>query len=102
MLVRSGDDRDLPFIAEMSATRAAGARLSVASERGLHPIRHHQDPAARGARAHRAFAQVEFLVAEEGHQAVAYLVCVSHQGRWTIEDAGDRDPTGARWARCCR
>ena len=29
MLVRSGDDKDLPAIAEMSAARAAGARLAV-------------------------------------------------------------------------
>ena len=38
--------------------------------------------------------QIEFLVAEEGHMAVAYLVCTAHHGRWTIEEAGDRDPTG--------
>jgi GNAT superfamily N-acetyltransferase len=94
-LVRGGDDRDLPAIAELSATRSAGARLAAARSEdfirfaltrsrllaGLGP------PGAR---------QVEFLVSEEGHQAAAYLVCVSHQGTWTIEDAGDRDPAGAR------
>jgi hypothetical protein len=28
--------------------------------------------------------------------AVAYLVCSRIEGRWVIEECGDRDPTGAR------
>ena len=40
--------------------------------------------------------EIEFLVTEEGHQAVAYLVSMVYGGRWYIEDAGDRDPSGAR------
>lgn len=95
VLVRSGDDRDLPAIAEMSAARAAGARLSVA--RG-------EDYIKFGVARQRLLAglgppglrEVEFLVTEEGHQAVAYLLSVAHRGQWTIEDAGDRDPSGAR------
>lgn len=95
MLVRSGDDRDLPAIAEMSAARSAGARLALDRSEdfvrygitrkrllsGLLPI---------GQR------NTEFLVVEEGHQAVAYLVSTAQDGRWMIEDAGDRDPSGAR------
>ena len=95
MLVRSGDDRDLPNLVELSAARAATARLAldrnedfvrygIAKKRmlaGLAPI---------GAR------HTEFLVVEEGHQAVAYLVSSVHDGRWMIEEAGDRDPSGAR------
>jgi hypothetical protein len=38
----------------------------------------------------------EFLVVEEGQQAVAYLVSTEQDGRWMIEEAGDRDPAGAR------
>ena len=95
MLVRSGDDRDLPAIVELSAARSATARLAldrseefvrygITKQRllsGLSPI---------GRR------NTEFLVVEEGHQAVAYLVCTEQDGRWMIEEAGDRDPTGAR------
>jgi GNAT superfamily N-acetyltransferase len=95
MLVRSGDDSDLPAIVEMSAARSARARLAldrsedfirygITKKRllsGLLPI---------GTR------DTEFLVVEEGHQAVAYLLSTVHEGRWTIEDAGDRDPSGAR------
>jgi hypothetical protein len=28
--------------------------------------------------------------------AVAYLVCSVQNGQWTVEEAGDRDPSGAR------
>lgn len=95
MLVRSGDEKDLPAVAEMSAMRSEGARLSLDRNEdfirfnitrkrlvsGLGPI---------GQR------NTEFLVVEEGHQAVAYLVSTEIDGRWMIEEAGDRDPSGAR------
>jgi hypothetical protein len=95
MLVRSGDDRDIPSIAEMSATRTSPARLSLNRsedfirfqitrkrlQSGLSPSGHRHN---------------EFLVVEEGSQAVAYLVMTEQDGRWMIEEAGDRDPTGAR------
>lgn len=95
MLVRSGDDKDLPAIVEMSAARNADARLTVNRSEdfirfnitrkrlssGLAPIGHRR---------------TEFLVVEEGHQAVAYLVVTGEDDRWMIEEAGDRDPSGAR------
>jgi hypothetical protein len=95
VLVRSGEERDIPALAEISATRSRAARLSVA--RGEDFIKH-------GIAKKRLLAglgppglrEVEFLVSEEGHQPVAYLVCTSHLGSWFIEDAGDRDPSGAR------
>jgi GNAT superfamily N-acetyltransferase len=94
-LVRGGDDGDIPAIAELSATRSRDARLSLA--RGEDYIRF-------GLTRSRLLAglgppglrEVEFLVSEEGHQVAAYLICMSYQGTWTIEEAGDRDPTGAR------
>jgi GNAT superfamily N-acetyltransferase len=95
VLVRAGDDRDLAAIVEMNAVRSANARLSL--DRGEDWIRF-------GIAKRRLLSglgppglrQVEFLVTEEGHQAVAYLVCTVHEDRWFIEDAGDRDPAGAR------
>ena len=95
MLVRAGDDRDIPWIAEMSARRSEGARFAL--ERSEDWIRYgiakRRLLAGLGAPDLRT---VEFLVAEEGHQAVAYIVCSAQRNRWYIEDAGDRDPTGAR------
>jgi predicted N-acetyltransferase YhbS len=95
VLVRSGEDRDVPAIAEISAARCAAARLSLARSEDFikHGISKKRLLAGLGPAGAR---EVEFLVSEEGHQPVAYLVCSSHLGSWFIEDAGDRDPTGAR------
>ena len=40
--------------------------------------------------------QLEFFVAEEGASAVAYVVLNENANGWTLEEAGDRDPAGAR------
>jgi GNAT superfamily N-acetyltransferase len=95
MLVRSGDDRDLHNIMEMSAQRSSDARLAL--DRSEELIRFE----ISRKRIHSGFApsgyrNTEFLVVEEGHQAVAYLVSTEQDGRWMIEEAGDRDPSGAR------
>ena len=95
VLVRSGEDRDVPAIADISAARAGGARLALARSEDFitHGIARKRLLAGLGP---PGFREVEFLVSEEGHQPVAYIVCVSHLGTWFIEDAGDRDPSGAR------
>lgn len=95
MLVRSGDDRDLPAIVEMSAARSAGARLALDRSEdfvrfGITRKRLLSGLSPMGTR------NTEFLVVEEGRQAVAYLVSTEQDGRWMIEEAGDRDPSGAR------
>ena len=96
MLVRSGDERDLPAIVEMSAARSADARLAL--DRSEDFIRYGitQEAPAVGTVAPIGQRNTEFLVVEEGHQAVAYLVSTEQDGRWMIEEAGDRDPSGAR------
>ncbi len=95
VLVRSGDASDLPSIVEMSAIRSAGARLALDRSEdfvrfGITKKRLLSGLAPAGART------TEFLVAEEGHQAVAFLLMSEQDGRWMVEDAGDRDPAGAR------
>jgi predicted N-acetyltransferase YhbS len=95
MLVRAGDDRDVPHIAELGLTRAVGARLALDRTEDYirYAITRRRMLAGLGPPTSR---HIEFLVAEEGHMAVAYLVCTIHHGQWTIEEAGDRDPSGAR------
>lgn len=95
MLVRGGDERDIPAMVEMSATRSAPFRLALdRSEDWIrYGIAKRRLLAGLGPRGLR---QVEFLVTEEGHQAVAYIVCTVQGQRWFVEDAGDRDPAGAR------
>jgi GNAT superfamily N-acetyltransferase len=95
VLVRAGEDRDVPAVAEMSARRAEGARFALDRSEdwiryGLAKRRLLAGLGSPGVR------DVEFLVTEEGHQAVAYVASMVHRGRWFIEDAGDRDPSGAR------
>jgi len=95
VLLRAGDDRDIPAIAEMTARRAEAARLALDRSEdwirfGIAKKRLLSGLGPAGLR------EVEFLVTEEGHQAVAYLVSTVHEGTWFIEDAGDRDPSGAR------
>jgi len=95
MLVRSGDEKDLPAIVEMSAARTAGARLALDRNEELirFQITRKRLQSGFAVSGHR---NTEFLVVEEGHQAVAYLVSTEEDGRWMIEEAGDRDPSGAR------
>ncbi len=95
MLVRSGEDRDFPAIVAMHEARSRPyrftiersadlVRFSIGKKRvlaGLGP------PGLRG---------VDFFAAEEGGQAVAYAVILRSAGTWTITEAGDRDPAGAR------
>jgi predicted N-acetyltransferase YhbS len=95
VLVRAGDDRDIASIVEMSSRRAQNARLAL--DRSEDWIRYGISKKRLLAGLGRAGdREVEFLVTEEGHQAVAYLVSTVHEGKWFIEEAGDRDPSGAR------
>jgi GNAT superfamily N-acetyltransferase len=95
VLVRAGDERDIPAIAELSATRSANARLALDRSEdfiryGLTKRRLLSGLGPPGLR------EVEFLVTEEAYTAVAYIITSVHEGKWFIEDAGDRDPSGAR------
>lgn len=95
MLVRAGDERDLPAIAALHDSRAASAHFALRRD----PLMLHYALAKK-----RLFAglsrpglrQFEFFVAEEGTSAVAYVVLSVNEHGWTLEEAGDRDPAGAR------
>lgn len=95
MLVRAGDERDLPALAAMHEVRSTAARFAVRRDPStiafaLTKKRLFAGLSAPGAR------QVEFFVVEEGVSAVAYVVLSVNPHGWTLEEAGDRDPAGAR------
>jgi predicted N-acetyltransferase YhbS len=95
ILMRTGDDRDMAAVADLSARQAANARLAL--DRSEDWIRY--GVAKRRLRSGLGPAglfEVEFLVTEEAHTALAYVITSNVNGRWFIEDAGDRDPSGAR------
>ena len=95
VLVRAGDERDLPALAAMHETRSAGARFALVRDRSMihYALSKKRLLAGLGPSGLR---QVEFVVAEEGSSAVAYAVLHENANGWTLEEAGDRDPAGAR------
>jgi hypothetical protein len=93
--VRSGQDRDLADLAAMNEVRATPFRFHLNRDRdfihyALAKKRMMAGLDASGARA------VHFFVAEEGASAVAYVVIRVRGAEWTLDEAGDRDPSGAR------
>lgn len=94
-LVRGGEDRDLAAIAAMGHARADRFRFRI--DRGADLIKHAITRKRLLAGLSPAGTrQLEFVIAEEGITAAAYIV-MSVVGRtWTIEECGDRDESGAR------
>ena len=95
MLVRAGAERDLPDLAAMHVIRSASSRFALRRDASqihyaLSKKRLFSGLAPPGVR------QLEFFAAEEGSSAVAYAVISVAGDAWTIEEAGDRDPAGAR------
>jgi GNAT superfamily N-acetyltransferase len=95
MLVRSGEERDLPALAAMHAARTAGVRFALRRDPSIihYALSKKRLLAGLGPPGLR---QVEFFVAEEGASAAAYVVLSENANGWTLEEAGDRDPAGAR------
>jgi hypothetical protein len=94
-LVRGGEDRDLDAIAAMGQVRAGQFRFHIDRDVDLikHAITRKRLLAGLGAAGVR---QLEFVIAEEGITAAAYIVISIVGGTWMIEECGDRDATGAR------
>jgi predicted N-acetyltransferase YhbS len=95
MLVRAGDERDLEAVAAMHAVRSASAPFTLRRDSALvhYSLAKKRLLAGLGPLGLR---QLEFFVAEEGASAVAYVVLNQNANGWTLEEAGDRDPAGAR------
>lgn len=97
--VRFGDDRDLPAVAALGETRAAPFWFHLNRDRDLihYSIAKKRLLAGLGPAGAR---ELQFFVAEEGTSAVAYVVISANRMgngvAWTLEECGDRDPTGAR------
>jgi hypothetical protein len=94
-LVRGGEDRDLDAIAAMGHVRAGQFRFHIERDVDLikHAITRKRLLAGLGAAGAR---QLEFVIAEEGITAAAYIVISIVGDTWMIEECGDRDASGAR------
>jgi GNAT superfamily N-acetyltransferase len=95
ILVRAGEARDLDDLVAMGRARSAGYRLHLRRDRDLvhFAIAKRRLLAGLGPAGVR---QVQFFVAEEGASAVAYVIVSARGSEWIVEEAGDRDPAGAR------
>ena len=100
MMVRGGEERDLAAISAMGRVRADAFRLNGGRfhlDRDIdlvqYAITRKRLLAGLGPVAAR---QLHFFIAEEGTTAAAYVVVSIAGDMWTLEECGDRDPSGAR------
>jgi hypothetical protein len=94
-LMRGAEDRDLPAIVALGQVRAGAYRFHL--DRDVDQVKYvitkKRLLAGLGAAGAR---QLQFMIAEEGITAAAYVVISIAAGTWTIEECGDRDVSGAR------
>jgi hypothetical protein len=95
MLVRGGEERDLAAIVAMGRIRAERFRFHVV--RDVDFIRYvSARQRLRAALGPADARQLQFFIAEEGITAAAYVILAVSGDTWTLEECGDRDPSGAR------
>ena len=94
-MVRGGEARDLAAIVAMGQVRAGPFRFHLDRDADLiqYAITNKRLLAGLGPSGAR---QLHFFIAEEGLTAAAYIVLSVVGDVWTIEECGDRDPSGAR------
>ncbi|MEO8260327.1 MAG: GNAT family N-acetyltransferase [Acidobacteriota bacterium] len=94
-MVRGGEERDLPAIVAMGRVRAERFRFHLDRDVDLvqYAITRKRLLAGLSPPARR---QLHFFIAEEGTTAAAYVVVTIAGDTWTLEECGDRDPSGAR------
>jgi hypothetical protein len=94
-LIRGGEERDLAAIVAMGQVRATPFRFHLDREVDFvqYAVTKKRLLAGLGPARTR---QLHFFIAEEGITAAAYVVISVVGDTWTIEECGDRDPSGAR------
>ena len=95
VLVRGGEKRDFDAIAAMGRVRAGQYRFHLDRDGDLiaHALTRTRLRAGLGPPGAR---RLEFVIAEEGITAAAYVALSIVDDLWTIEECGDRDVSGAR------
>jgi hypothetical protein len=94
-LIRGGEERDLAAIVAMGQIRATPFRFHLDRDVDFVQYAVTKKRLLAGLGPARA-RQLHFFIAEEGITAAAYVVVSIVGTTWTIEECGDRDPSGAR------
>jgi hypothetical protein len=94
-LIRGGEERDLAAIVAMGQVRATPFRFHLDRDADFVQYAVTKKRLLAGLGPARA-RQLHFFIAEEGITAAAYVVVSIAGSMWTIEECGDRDPSGAR------
>jgi hypothetical protein len=94
-LIRGGEERDLAAIVAMGRIRADPFRFHLDRDVDFvqYAITKKRLLAGLGTAGAR---QLHFFIAEEGITPAAYVVVSIVGDMWTLEECGDRDPSGAR------
>jgi hypothetical protein len=94
-LIRGGEERDLAAIVAMGRIRADPFRFHLDRDVDFvqYAVTKKRLLAGLGTAGAR---QLHFFIAEEGITAAAYVVISIVGDMWTLEECGDRDPSGAR------
>ena len=93
--IRGGEERDVAAIVAMGQVRATSFRFHLDRDIDFvqYAVTKRRLLAGLGPARER---QLHFFIAEEGITAAAYVIVSIVGGRWTIEECGDRDASGAR------
>jgi hypothetical protein len=94
-MVRAGEERDLAAIVAMGRTRAEPFRFRLDRDVDFLQYAITTKRLLAGLRPANA-RQLHFYIAEEGITAAAYVILSVVGEAWTLEECGDRDPSGAR------
>jgi len=94
-MVRGGEERDLAAMVAMGRVRAEPFRFHL--DRDVDFVQYAITTKRLLAGLGSAHArQLYFFIAEEGITAAAYVIVSVVGNTWTLEECGDRDPSGAR------
>jgi hypothetical protein len=93
--IRGGEERDLAAIVSMGQIRATPFRFHLDRDVDFVQYAVTKKRLLAGLAPERE-RQLHFFIAEEGITAAAYVVISVVGNTWTIEECGDRDPSGAR------
>lgn len=95
LLVRSGEERDIPAVTALATSMSNGYRFALVPEPDAIRFSLSKKRLLAGLSAPGALT-VEFFVVEEGASAVAFLILTTAGDDVVLEMCGDRDPSGAR------